>query len=217
MSMNFGREQALLRQRLAAKGSEELAAERTAQFGDGLKFLGADDAEVLAAATDLAALYPDMGRAQMTAFVRTLWGSKTHELRCVGVEILAMRASLLEPPDMPFVEGLLKDATIETANERIASDVLGPLVCKNKKLWKDLNKLASGANEQLRRAAVRAAKAPLATDATVFTRFEELVTPLLTEADELLQAAIDEVLAAAVETHEDAVKAFAKEHGRKLK
>ncbi|MGK0303073.1 MAG: hypothetical protein ACI89X_003960, partial [Planctomycetota bacterium] len=31
------------------------------------------------------------------------------------------------------------------------------------------------------------------------------------------QAAIDEVLAAAVETHEDAVKAFAKEHGRKLK
>lgn len=215
--MNFGREQALLRQRLTAKGSEELAAELVAQFGDAVKFLGADDQEVLAAATDLAAQYPDMGRAQMTAFVRTLWGSNTHELRCVGIEILAMRASLLEPPDMPFVEGLLKDATIEAINERIASDVLGPLVCKNKKLWKDLNKLAQGTNEQLRRAAVRAAKAPMTTDSTVFARFEELVTPLLPEADTLLQAAIDEVLVAAVETHQDAVSAFAAEHGRKLK
>tara|TARA_R110002072_G_scaffold46591_10_gene129105 strand:+ start:99511 stop:100170 length:660 start_codon:yes stop_codon:yes gene_type:complete len=217
MSMNFGREQALLRQRLTAKGSEELAAEQAAQHGDNLKFLGADDQEVLAAATDLAELYPDMGRAQMTAFVRTLWGSKTHELRCVGIEILAMRASLLEPPDMPFVEGLLKDATIEALNERIASDVLGPLVCKNKKLWKDLHKLAKGANEQLRRAAVRAAKAPVTTDSTVFPRFEKLVTPLLEEADTQLQAAIDEVLAAAVETHADAVQAFAKEHARKVK
>ena len=217
MSMNFGREQALLRQRLTAKGCEELAAERVAQFGDGLKFLGADDQEVLAAATDLAELYPNMGRAQMTAFVRTLWGSKTHELRCVGVEILAMRASLLEPPDMPFVEGLLKDATIEAVNQRIASDVMGPLVCKNKKLWKDLHKLAKGANEQLRRAAVRAARAPVTTDNSVFPRFEELVTPLLAEADEMLQMAIDEVLAAAVETHADAVQAFAKQHDRKLK
>ena len=50
MSMNFGREQALLRQRLTAKGSPELAAERRAEFGDAVKFLGADDDEVLAAA-----------------------------------------------------------------------------------------------------------------------------------------------------------------------
>ncbi len=217
MSMNFGREQALLRQRLTAKGSEELATEQAAQFGDGLKFLGASDEEVIAAATDLTALYPDMGRAQMTAFVRTLWGSKTHELRRVGIEILAMRASLLEPPDMPFVEGLLKDTTIEAVNERIAADVLGPLICKNKKLWKDLNKLAKDANAQLRRAAVRATKAPMTTDNTVFTRFEELVTPLLVEEAPLLQTAIDDVLAAAAEMHEDAVTAFAKEHGRTLK
>lgn len=217
MSMNFGREQALLRQRLTAKGSEELATKQAAQFGDGLKFLGASDEEMTAAATDLTALYPDMGRAQMTAFVRTLWGSKTHELRCVGIEILAMRASLLEPADMPFVEGLLKDTTIDAINERIATDVLGALICKNKKLWKDLNKLAKDADKQLRRAAVRATKEPMTTDNTVFTRFEELVIPLLVDEDPLLQTAIDEVLAAAAETHEDAVTAFAKEHGRTLK
>lgn len=216
MSMNFGREQALLRQRLTAKGSEELAAERAAQFGDSLKFLGAENAEVIAAASDLAETYPDMGRAQMTAFVRTLWSSKTYELRCVGIEILAMRASLLEPPDMAFVQGLLKEASIEAVSDRIAHDVLGPLVCKNKKLWKDLNKLAKSANERLRRAAVRASAAPIAADSSVFQRFEEMVTPLLSDTDAMLQKAIDEVLVAAAEQDADAVHAFAKEHGRHL-
>jgi len=217
MSMNFGREQALLRQRLTAKSSEDLAAQRVAQFGDSVTFLGTDDAEVLAAATDLADTYPEMGRAQMTAFVGTLWRSKTHELRCVGVEILAQRASLLEPPDMPFVEGLLKDATTEDLGARIAGDVLGPLVCKNKKLWRNLGKLAKSADEKLMRAAVRASKAPIEADSSVFSRFEELVTPLLAEADVVLQKAIDEVLVAASEQDAQAVQAFAAAHGRQLK
>lgn len=216
MSMNFGREQALLRQRLTAKGSEELAAERTAQFGDGVKFLGVDDAEVQLAAQDLADTYPDMGRAQMTAFVRTLWSSKTHELRCVGIEILAQRATLLEPPDLSFVEGLIKEATTEELGARIAGDVLGPLVCKNKKLWRSLGKLAKSADEKLMRAAVRATRAPIAADKSVFSRFEELVTPLLAEADAILQQAIDEVLKAAAEQDAEAVKAFAEAHGRSL-
>ena len=47
MSMNFGREQALLRQRLTAKGSEELASARATEFGDSVKFLGVEDPEEL--------------------------------------------------------------------------------------------------------------------------------------------------------------------------
>lgn len=217
MSMNFGREQALLRQRLTAAGTEELAAKRQSEFGSGVKFLGAEHAEVVTAAAELAETYPQMGRAQMTAFVRTLWGSKTYELRAVGIEILALRASLLEPPDMPFVQGLLKEAAIDSLSERIAADVLGPLVCKNKKLWKDLKKLAASTDERLRRAAVQASKAPLVTDSAVFSRFEEMVTPLLAETDPDLQKAIDEVLAQVAEQASEQVQAFAAEHGRKLK
>lgn len=215
MSMNFGREQALLRQRLTEKGSPELAAEQQARFGDKIKCLGAEDAEVLAAATDLVEQFPTMGRAQMTAFVRTLWGSKTHELRGVGAEILARRAELLEPPDLAFVEGLLKDGHDDAMQARLASDVLGALVSKNKKLWKDLQKLAKGANPQLRLAAVQAAKAPCANGG-VFDRFEKLAAPLLADADEHLLAAIDEALQAAAAHEPEAVQAFASEHGRKL-
>ncbi len=217
MSMNFGREQALLRQRLTKKGSEELIAELTAQHGESIKFLGADQREITAAANDLTQLYPEMGRAQMTAFVRTLWATKTYELRCVGVEILAMRAALLEPQDHPFVESLLQDASIESLSARIADGVLGPLTCKNKKLWKNLGQLAKSADQQLRRAAVRAARIPVVTDAKVFSRFEELVTPLLNESDALLQEVIDDVLQAANEVNTEAVAAFAQEHDRQLR
>ena len=216
MSMNFGREQALLRQRLTEQGDEERARELAAQFGPKIKCLGARDEDMVQAAAELTEQFPEMGRAQMTAFARTLWNSKTHELRRVGAEILALRAELLEPPDLPAIEAMLKESHDDSVTTKLASDVLGRLVCKNKKLWKDLQKLAKSADDKLRRAAVLAAKAPCAADGGVFDRFEKLVTPLLADADELLQGAIDEVLQAASDQDADAVKAFAEAHGRKL-
>ena len=117
MSMNFGREMSLLRIRLTEAGSPEKAAERQAATGSAATFLGADDAEMTAAANDLVENFPQMGRAQMTAFVRTLWQSNTHELMTVGSRILAARATLLEPADLPFVEGLLKKCDVDAVAE----------------------------------------------------------------------------------------------------
>jgi hypothetical protein len=212
MSMNFGREQALLRQRFTASGSAELATERAAQFGDSVKFLGASDEDIITAATELADTYPQMGRAQMTAFVRTLWGSKTYELRAVGIRILSLRATLLEPPDMAFIEGLLKDATIGDMLSRIACDILGILVSKNKKTWKDLGKFSKSSNERVKLAAVLAAKEAVVADGSLFDRFEKLVTPLLPVEDQQLQAAITAATSAALAQDSDAAKAFMDSH-----
>jgi len=214
--MNFGREQALLRQRLTAAGNEERIAEQQQRFGEGLKFLGAEDAEVLAAANDLTEQFPQMGRAQMTAFVRTLWQSKTHELRAVGVEILAQRAALLEPPDVPFLEDLLKDDGVPEVADKLATDVLGLLVAGNKKVWRSLKKLANGKDAKLRRAAVLACQAPVCADASLFERFEELVTPLLDKDDAALQETIDAVLRGMADDASEQVQAFASEHARSL-
>lgn len=215
MSMNFAREQSLLRQKLQAKASPDLAAARLQQLGAGnVTFLGADDGALAQAANDLAAAWPAMGRAQMTAFVRTLWSSKIHELRDVGVRLLAMRAALLEPADLPLLEGFLQDQALDPVHATLARDVVGVVVGKNKKLWKDLKRYAGNAADGLRRAAVRASAVPLADDAEGFPRFVELVTPLLAHADALLQAAIDATLGAAAVAHGDAVRAFAAQHGR---
>ncbi|HEU4417469.1 MAG TPA: DNA alkylation repair protein [Planctomycetota bacterium] len=215
--MNFAREQSLLRQRLQAQGSPALAAARQQELGTATTFLGAGDDAIAAAATDLAAMHPQMGRAQMTAFVRTLWQSRIYELRAVGIELLAARASLLEPADLAFLEGLLADSEVDALAQRLAGDVIGVLVGKHKKLWKDLRRFAAASQDVLRRAAVRASRLPLLDDSEAFPRFVELAEPLMSVADAKLQEAIDELLAAAAAVHGDAVKELAARHGRAVK
>ncbi|MBL8755206.1 MAG: DNA alkylation repair protein [Planctomycetes bacterium] len=217
MSMNFAREQSLLRQKLQAKASPDLAAARLATLGSGpVTFLGADDTAVAQAASDVAAAWPAMGRAQMTAFVRTLWNSKIHELRDVGVRLLAMRAALLEPADLPLLEGFLQDQALDAVHATLARDVVGAVVARNRKLWKDLKRFAASTTVALRRAAVRASAAPLADDPDGFPRLVDVLAPLLAEADPVLQAAIDATLGAAAATHGESVRAFAQQHGRSI-
>ena len=216
MSMNFAREQSLLRQKLQAKAQPGAGAARQQQHGGALTFLGTDDAEIAAAAAALAEAHPQMGRAQMTAFVRTLWGSRIHELRAVGVQLLAARAALLEQADLPLLETFLQDEATDDVHHRLARDVVGTLVVKNKKAWKQLERFAAAGPERLRRAAVRGAQLPLAHDADAFPRFVELVQPLLGSSDPVLQTAIDDVLVAAAERHGDAVRAFVQAHQRRV-
>ena len=204
MSMNFAREQSLLRQRLQAAGSPQLAEASRLALGSKATFLGASAEAIASASADLIAAYPQMGRAQMTAFVRTLWQSRIHELRTVGIELLAARATLLEPADLPFLAA------------RIADSVVGAVVVKNRKLWKDLKRFANASQELLRVAAVRASRLPLLDDPEAFQRFADLATPLVASTDARLQQAIDELLAAAAAVHQDAVVAFAAQHGRKV-
>lgn len=215
MSMNFAREQSLLRQKLQAKASPELAAARQQQLV-GVTFLGAADAEIAAAAAALAATYPQMGRAQMTAFVRTLWSSKIHELRAVGVQLLAARAALLEPADLPLLEAFLHDPADEAVRQQLARDVVGPLVGKHKKLWKDLKRFVGSGHAGLRLAGVNATARALQEDAEAFPRFVDLVTPLLAVADAALQAAIDDLLGLAAELHREAATAFVQQHNRSV-
>lgn len=214
MSMNFGREQSLLRQRLQAKGSAAHAASQKESHGTTQTFLGAAEDEVATAARDLAAAFPAMGRAQMTAFVRTLWKSRIHELRASGVHLLTLRHQLLEPADLPFLEELLGDDAVDAVLHLLADQVLGSLVLRHKKLWKDLQRLAATDHERLRRAAARACRAPLQGDAEAFARFDALAKNLLTVADAAVQQAIDAALCSAAPLHHEAASAFVREHGR---
>lgn len=216
MSMNFGREQSLLRQRLQAKGNPAAAAEQQQRHGTTQTFLGAPDAEIAAAAGDLAAAFPAMGRAQMTAFVRTLWKSRIHELRAAGVHLLAMRASLLEPADLPFLEDLLGDEAADAVLARLAAEVLGALVCRHKKLWKDLRRLAGSDKDGHRRGALRATRLPLQGDDEAFVRFRELAEPLVGHADPLSQQALDEALRAAAQRHHAAATTFVQQFARSV-
>lgn len=218
MSMNFGRELSLLRIRLTEAGSAERAAEREAATGSASTFLGAEEDEIRAAAEDLVENFPQMGRAQMTAFVRTLWQSNVYELQAVGGRILAARATLLEPADQPLVADLVKKCDVDGL-AAILAEALGTLTAKNKKVWRDLRKMAAGSDARLRRAAVRACRTPVLADESLFSRMAELLESVLGSEDPEPETlgAVDELLAALAKEHSDAVREIAERHGRKIK
>ncbi len=218
MSMNFGREMSLLRVRFTEAGTPERAEARKAETGSAATFLGAADDEVETAAREVVENFPQMGRAQMTAFVRTLWQSNTYELQRAAAHILAARAELLEPPDLAFVDGLLKKCDADELAAIVAGEALGTLTSKNKKVWRDLKKMAKAADARLRRAAVRACRIPVVADEALFSRLQEIVEPLLEQGDEDedVLGTIDELLAAIAEHHADAANELAARHGRSI-
>ncbi|MCU0864787.1 MAG: DNA alkylation repair protein [Planctomycetes bacterium] len=214
--MNFAREQSLLRQRLQAKASPATAEALRQRHGTALVFLGAADPDIAAAAADLVAAHPQMGRAQMTAFVRTLWSSKIHELRAVGAQLLAARSALLEPHDLPLLEGFLGDEAADPVLATLARDVLGALVHKHKKLWRDLKRYVGGAHGGLKRAALRAALPAVQAEAEAFPRFVELAEVVIADPDPVLQAALDQTLAAAAELSRPEAQQFVARHARSV-
>ncbi|MCA8950153.1 MAG: DNA alkylation repair protein, partial [Planctomycetes bacterium] len=184
-------------------------------------FLGADEPEIATAAGELVENFPQMGRAQMTAFVRTLWASGIYELQAVGTRVLAARAELLEPADLPFVEDLLQKCDVDELARTLADEALGALASKSKKVWRDLKKMSTGKDMRLRRAAVRSCRLPVHADEAMLPRFVEIVEPMLEAGDdEQLLATVDEVLAALAAEHStavaDAVRDLAEQHGREI-
>lgn len=216
MSMNFGREQSLLRQRLTAAGSPETAAATQASLGGDVTSLGAPKAAIAAAAHDLLAQYPQMGRAQMTAFVRTLWQSKVHELRGVGVEVLAERVALLEAADLPVVEKMVADESAGGLSRELADRVVGPMVARHKRLWKDLERFAATGKARLAHAAVVASRSAVLADGESFGKFAKMAEKLLPSANDTLLADIDATLRAGVEVADAPAREFASKHGRTL-
>jgi len=100
--------------------------------------------------------------------------------------------------------------------DRLATEALGAVAVRHKKVWKDLKRMATGAHKGRRRAAALAAQKPLLADAEAFPRFGELAEALLADADTALHAAVDATLTAAAALHRDAVAAFAARHGRTI-
>lgn len=216
MSMNFGREQSLLKQQLTACATPETAAAAAAGLGAGITCLGAPSDAVVQAAQELLGRFPQMGRAQMTAFARTLWQSKVQELRAVATEILATRVALLEAADAGIVQQMAADQGSGPIGIDLGRRVLGELVTKHKKLWKDLEKLAASGTVHAGCVALAACRAALVADATAFPRFAKVAAKLLPNAEPAVLTALSEVLANSVGRASAEAQAFAAAHGINL-
>ncbi|MBK8097601.1 MAG: DNA alkylation repair protein [Planctomycetes bacterium] len=211
--MNFSREVAALRVKLTAMGTPARAEKAKSYLKSELTFLGVDAKGIRQAAKEFCAAFPEVGRAQLTAFVKALWKTGIYEHRAVGVGILELRRTLLEPPDLAILEDLLRHSHTWALVDWLAVHVVGDLVTRNKRLTKDLERWAKDKDFWLRRSALLALLLPLRAGKGDLVLFEKLAVPMFGETEFFIQKAIGWVLREAGKKQPAAVRAFLERHG----
>lgn len=135
-----------------------------------------------------------LDRATLLELVRLLWKQPVFERRAAAAELLAKRALLLEPRDVPFVERQLRDSGTWALVDTLAPQVIGSLVERHPELHATLQRWAADEDFWIRRSALLAYLLPLRRGEGDFARFAELADPLLEDREFFVRKAIGWVL-----------------------
>jgi 3-methyladenine DNA glycosylase AlkD len=212
-TLNFSREAAAVRTELAAAGTPARAEKEKRYLKSELTFLGSGLPAVRAAAAAFLERWPAIGRAQLCAFVRSLWQGNLHEMRCFGLALLEKRTALLAAADLPLLEELLRGSRSWVYVDWLANKVVSPLVTSFPKLKKDLRRWAQDNDFWLRRAALLSLLPAIKQGETASIElFEELAVPMLGEQEFFIQKAIGTVLREGGKKQPDFLAAFTGRH-----
>jgi 3-methyladenine DNA glycosylase AlkD len=135
-----------------------------------------------------------LDREALLALVARLWANEVFELRAAAVELLHLRGSLLEPPDIEVVERLIRGSRTWALVDNLAAHVAGGLVERFPELGDTLDRWAQDGNFWVRRAAMLALLLPLRGGAGAFERFARYADAMLEEKEFFIRKAIGWVL-----------------------
>ena len=144
-------------------------------------------------AAELRAM-PDLTHAELIEAVETLWSSAVHELRTAAIELLADHPELLTSRDVPMIEGLLRASKTWAFVDNLAPHVIGPLVERDRKLGRTLDRWATDDDFWIRRAAMLALLVPLRRGEGDFVRFARYADAMLDEREFFIRKAIGWIL-----------------------
>lgn len=156
---------------------------------------------------------PAFDRATLRAFVDDAWRRGVHELRNVGVEQLVDDARLLTPDDLPWLEGLLREAKTWALVDPLAVQVLGPLTHAHPAVAATVAAWAGDPDRWLRRTALLVHLLPMRRgDPDAFAPFVRVAEPMLDEREFFIRKAIGWVLRERAKRCPDEVFAWLLEH-----
>jgi 3-methyladenine DNA glycosylase AlkD len=174
-------------------GTPERAAGARAYLKHELEHYGADT-RALREALRPVLRRRDLDRATLLELARVLWARPVFERRAAAAELLARRAGLLGPRDVPFVERLLRDSGTWALVDTLSPRVIGPLVERHPELHATLERWAGDGDFWIRRSALLAYLLPLRRGEGEFPRFTALADPLLEDREFFVRKAIGWVL-----------------------
>lgn len=133
-----------------------------------------------------------LDRLAVIALADELWATPLFEAKRIAMEILSMRVDVLEPPDLAFVERLLRASDTWALVDHLAINVAGPLV--EREGADALDRWATDEDFWVRRAALLALYVPIREGAGDAERFLRYADAMLDEREFFIRKAIGWVL-----------------------
>jgi alkylated DNA nucleotide flippase Atl1/3-methyladenine DNA glycosylase AlkD len=196
---------------LRALGTPERAAQEKRYLKSDLDFLGVTVPKLRTVARGWLAEHPDLDRPGLLRLVRALWATRVHELRAFGVELLEARAGLLRSEDAALLEDLLRRSRSWAFVDSIAASLMGPLVERDPRLNRTLDRWAKDEDFWLRRSALLALLLPLRRGQGDWPRFVRYADRMLEEREFFIRKAIGWVLREVGKKHPERVREFLRE------
>lgn len=137
---------------------------------------------------------PELTHAELCAAVAALWARGIHELRTAATELLVEHGELLTADDVPLLERLLRESKTWAFVDVIAPHVMGPLVERQPRLARTLDRWAIDSDFWIRRSAMLALLVPLRRGAGDFVRFARYADAMLDEREFFIRKAIGWIL-----------------------
>ena len=174
--------------------SPERAAGAKAYLKSDLEFLGLTTNELRGTVRAWLAAHRDMERTEILHLVDALWEIPVHELRAFGMEILLLRPRLLESGDVDLLERMLRRSKSWAYVDAIAVHLVGPLVERDARLNRRLDRWVRDDDFWIRRAALLSLLRPLRQGGGDWDRFARYADALLDEKEFFIRKAIGWVL-----------------------
>jgi 3-methyladenine DNA glycosylase AlkD len=199
-----------LRSEASALADPVRAAQEKRYLKSDLDFVGVPVPATRALVKGVLAGHLGLDRAAIVALAGRLWDSRVFEHRRMAVEVLTARRTSLGPPDLGFVEGLLRQARTWALVDPLAGDVAGAIVGADGggEARAVLDRWAGDADFWLRRSALLALRLPLRSQPGEFERFGRYADAMLEDQEFFVRKAIGWVLREVGRRQPDAVYAW---------
>jgi 3-methyladenine DNA glycosylase AlkD len=138
--------------------------------------------------------HPGLDRRRMIALVSILWDRPVFERRMMAVLLPEAFEPLLRPPDMKFLERLIRESKTWAFVDELAIVIVGPLVERSPALRRVIDLWAVDDDFWVRRSSMLALLRPLRRGDGDFTRFARYAEAMLDEREFFIRKAIGWVL-----------------------
>jgi len=203
------------RERFTALGDPARAAQEKAYMKSELRFHGVTMPAIRRACAELCRAQPELGREEVRAIARRLYGAGFFDLRSAAIGLLERRVRVLGPADLPFLIGLVRASACWAHVDWIATKLVGPIVTAHPATLRELRRWSTDRDLWVRRTALLAQLDELRHGRGDFALFEELAAPMLAETEFFIRKAIGWILREVGKTRPALVRGFLARHGER--